>query len=73
MASVTLFSTLDQNVLPGGVMETPKLHLKVPVMCAYEKSMLISADFGSMGYHLFVAVSVCFAIFTGSVSSDTYK
>lgn len=73
MASVTLFNTLDQNVLPGGVMETPKLHLKVPVMCAYEKSMLISADFSSIGYYLFVAFSVCFTIFTCSVSSDIYK
>lgn len=63
MALVTLFNTLDQNILPGGGMETPKLRLEVPVMCAYEKSMLISADFGSMGYHLLVAVAVCFYYF----------
>uniref|UniRef100_H3CT33 ZP domain-containing protein n=1 Tax=Tetraodon nigroviridis TaxID=99883 RepID=H3CT33_TETNG len=50
MASVTLFNTVDQNVLPSGVTETPKIHLEVPIMCAYEKSMLISADFGSTGY-----------------------
>lgn len=55
MASVTLFNSMDRNVLPSGVMETPKIHLEVPIMCAYEKSMIISADFGSMGYRLFVA------------------
>lgn len=55
MASVTLFNTMDQNVLPSGVMETPKIHLEVPIMCAYEKSMLVSADFGSVGYRLVVA------------------
>lgn len=73
MASVTLFNTLDQNVLPGGAMETPKVHLEVPVTCAYERSMLISADFSSMGYRLCVAVSVCFAMFTFRASSDIYK
>lgn len=48
--SVTLFNTMEQTVLPSGVVETPKIHLKVPIMCAYVKSMLISADFGSTGY-----------------------
>lgn len=68
MASVTLFNTVDQNVLPSGVTETPKIHLEVPIMCAYEKSMLISADFGSMGYRLLAAVLECFAVFTHSVN-----
>lgn len=70
MASVTLFNSMDQNVLPSGVVETPKIHLEVPIMCAYEKSMIISADFGSMGYRLLVAVSECFTIFIHSVNYE---
>lgn len=54
MASVTLFNTVDQSVPPSG--DTPKLHLEVPVTCAYVKSMLLSADFSSMGYPFFVSV-----------------
>lgn len=73
MASVTLFNAMDQNGLPGGVMESPSIHLEVPVMCAYEKSMLLSADFGSMGYHFFVAVSERFTVFTHSVTGDIWK
>lgn len=49
MASVTLFNTMDQTVSPGGAVETPRVHLKVPIVCAYVKSMLISADFSSTG------------------------
>ncbi|CAF98552.1 unnamed protein product [Tetraodon nigroviridis] len=67
MASVTLFNTVDQNVLPSGVTETPKIHLEVPIMCAYEKSMLISADFGSTGYELFKDVIVGSGSFLVSV------
>lgn len=68
MASVTLYNTMDPSVLPCGVMQTPKLHLEVPITCAYEKNMLVSADFGSMGYRLVVAVSECFTVFIRSVS-----
>lgn len=55
MASVTLFNTMDQKVLASGAVETPKVHLQVPIVCAYVKSMLISADFSSMGYLKFVS------------------
>lgn len=55
MASVTLFNNMDQKALPSGAVETPKVHLKVPIVCAYVKSMLISADFSSTGYLLFVS------------------
>lgn len=55
MASVTLYNTMDQKVLPSGEVEAPKVHLKVPIVCAYVKSMLISADFSSTGYLLFVS------------------
>ncbi|XP_056910998.1 uromodulin-like 1 isoform X3 [Takifugu flavidus] len=52
MASVTLFNTMDQKVLPSGAVEAPKVHLEVPIVCAYVKSMLISADFSSTGYEM---------------------
>ncbi|KAK2828840.1 hypothetical protein Q5P01_019874 [Channa striata] len=49
-ASVTLFSTMESYVWPNGSVETPRVQLELPVMCTYMKSMLISADYGSMGY-----------------------
>lgn len=72
MASVTLFNTMDQNVLAGGVMDSPKIHLEVPIMCAYQKSMLISADFGSMGYLCFF-VSQSALLFLYTVSMRTFR
>ncbi|XP_023263152.1 uromodulin-like 1, partial [Seriola lalandi dorsalis] len=48
-ASVTLFNTMDPSISPSGTVEVPKKQLEVPIMCTYMKSMLISADFGSMG------------------------
>ncbi|XP_074529195.1 uromodulin-like 1 [Halichoeres trimaculatus] len=45
-ASVTLFNSMDQNAGVAG----PKIRLKVPIMCTYMKNMLISSDFGSIGY-----------------------
>lgn len=56
MALVTLFNAVDQTVLPSGGVGTPKVHLEVPIVCAYLKNMLISADFGSTGYPLLVSV-----------------
>ncbi|XP_023818675.1 uromodulin-like 1 [Oryzias latipes] len=50
MASVTLFSTVDPYTSPNGTVEVPTVMLQVPIMCTYSKEMLISADFGSMGY-----------------------
>ena len=50
MATVTLFNMMDPYKSPSGTMEVPRIRLEVPIMCAYTKSMLISADFGSMGY-----------------------
>ncbi|XP_040007128.1 uromodulin-like 1 [Xiphias gladius] len=52
MASVTLFNTMDPYTTPGGTVEVPRIRLEVPIMCTYLKSMLISADFGSMGYNM---------------------
>ncbi|XP_023273462.1 uromodulin-like 1 [Seriola lalandi dorsalis] len=51
-ASVTLFNTMDPSISPSGTVEVPKKQLEVPIMCTYMKSMLISADFGSMGYNM---------------------
>ncbi|XP_061608708.1 uromodulin-like 1 isoform X3 [Phyllopteryx taeniolatus] len=52
MASVTLFNTMETSTSPNGTLEAPKLRLEVPIICTYMRSMLISADFGSMGYKL---------------------
>ncbi|XP_070838553.1 uromodulin-like 1 [Chaetodon trifascialis] len=52
MASTTLFNTMDQYTTSNGTVEAPRIRLEVPIMCAYTKSMLISADFGSMGYDM---------------------
>ncbi|XP_057677072.1 uromodulin-like 1 [Corythoichthys intestinalis] len=51
-ASVTLFSNMETYLSPSGTLETPKLRLEVPIICTYMRSMLMSADFGSMGYEL---------------------
>uniref|UniRef100_A0A3B3E2L8 ZP domain-containing protein n=2 Tax=Oryzias melastigma TaxID=30732 RepID=A0A3B3E2L8_ORYME len=50
IASVTLFSTTDPYTSPNGTVGAPTVALRVPIMCTYSKEMLISADFGSMGY-----------------------
>ncbi|XP_061660290.1 uromodulin-like 1 [Syngnathoides biaculeatus] len=52
MASVTLFNTMETYMSPNGTLEAPKLRLEVPIICIYMRSMLMSADFGSMGYEL---------------------
>ncbi|KAM6907148.1 uromodulin-like 1 [Xenentodon cancila] len=51
-ASVTLFNTMDPYKSLSGTMEVPRIQLNVPIMCSYTRSMLISADFGSVGYDL---------------------
>ncbi|XP_075875897.1 uromodulin-like 1 [Nelusetta ayraudi] len=51
-ASVTLFSTMDQYISPGGTAETPRIRLELPISCGYMKNMVISADFSSMGYDI---------------------
>ncbi|XP_059208336.1 uromodulin-like 1 [Centropristis striata] len=48
-ASVTLFNTMDST---NGTLKAPRKHLKVPIMCTYKKDIVISADFGSMGYDI---------------------
>ncbi|XP_069366337.1 uromodulin-like 1 [Paralichthys olivaceus] len=50
--SVTLFNTMDPYTSPSGAVEVPRVRLEVPILCPYKKSMLISADFGSMGYDI---------------------
>ncbi|KAM9348941.1 uromodulin-like 1 [Symphorus nematophorus] len=55
-ASVTLYNTMDQYTSSSGTVEVPRMRMEVPIMCAYMKSMLISADFGSMGYDMFKEV-----------------
>ncbi|XP_008285511.1 uromodulin-like 1 [Stegastes partitus] len=57
-ASVTLFNTMDPYTSRIGAVEAPTVLLKVPIMCTYMKSMLISADFGSMGYDMIKDVIV---------------
>ncbi|XP_044079355.1 uromodulin-like 1 [Siniperca chuatsi] len=51
-ASVTLFNTMEPYTSPSGTVEVPRVRLEVPIMCTYRKSMLISADFSSMGYNI---------------------
>ncbi|XP_072230517.1 uromodulin-like 1 [Leuresthes tenuis] len=51
-ASVTLFNKMDPYASQSGTVEVPRLLLQVPIMCTYTKSMLISTDFGSMGYQM---------------------
>ncbi|XP_017164242.1 uromodulin-like 1 isoform X2 [Poecilia reticulata] len=50
-ASVKLFNSMDPYTAEGGAVEVPRIKLEVPIMCTYMTSMLISADFGSMGYN----------------------
>ncbi|KAM9782429.1 uromodulin-like 1 [Syngnathus typhle] len=52
MASVTLFNTMETYTSVNGTLEAPKLLLEVPIICTYMRSMLTSADIGSMGYEL---------------------
>ncbi|KAI3373419.1 hypothetical protein L3Q82_022024 [Scortum barcoo] len=49
-ASVTLYNSMDTS--PTGTVEIPSIRLEVPIMCTYLRSMLISSDFGSMGYDM---------------------
>ncbi|XP_054481207.1 uromodulin-like 1 [Anoplopoma fimbria] len=49
-ASVTLFNNMDMS--DSGEEEVPRIRLEAPIMCTYMKSILISADFGSMGYDM---------------------
>ncbi|KAK5859231.1 hypothetical protein PBY51_003312 [Eleginops maclovinus] len=51
-ASVTLFNTMDMYTSPSGTLEVPRVRLEVPIVCSFIKSMLISANFGSMGYDM---------------------
>lgn len=44
---------MEPYTSPSGTVEVPRIQLEVPIMCTYMKSMLISADFSSMGYALF--------------------
>ncbi|XP_070700102.1 uromodulin-like 1 [Pempheris klunzingeri] len=51
-AFVTLFNTMAPYTAPSGTVEAPRIQLEVPIMCTYMKSMLLSADFGSMGHDM---------------------
>ncbi|XP_054899903.1 uromodulin-like 1 [Poeciliopsis prolifica] len=51
-ASVKLFNSMDPYTAEGGAVEVPRVRLEVPIMCTYMTSMLISANFGSMGYNM---------------------
>ncbi|KAM3601857.1 uncharacterized protein V6R79_020107 [Siganus canaliculatus] len=57
-ASVTLFNTMDRYVSSDGNEEVPRIRLEVPIMCTYMKSVLISANHGSMGYDMIKDVIV---------------
>ncbi|XP_035999344.1 uromodulin-like 1 [Fundulus heteroclitus] len=66
-ASVTLFNTMDPYTAEGGAVEVPRIRLEVPVMCTYMKSMLVSADFGSMGYDMIKDVVAGLGLFQVTV------
>ncbi|XP_031166762.1 uromodulin-like 1 [Sander lucioperca] len=52
-ASVTLFNTMEMYTWsPNGTGEVPRIRLEVPIICTYMKNMLVSVDFGSMGYDM---------------------
>ncbi|XP_061752413.1 LOW QUALITY PROTEIN: uromodulin-like 1 [Nerophis ophidion] len=67
VASVTLFNTVETNSLPNGTSEAPLLHLEVPVICTYMRSMLMSTGFGSMGHNLIKDVITGLGFFQVSV------
>ncbi|XP_061904408.1 uromodulin-like 1 [Entelurus aequoreus] len=67
VASVTLFNTVETNSTPNGTLEAPLLHLEVPVICTYMRNMLMSTDFGSMGYNLMKDVITGLGFFQVSV------
>ncbi|XP_034406436.1 uromodulin-like 1 [Cyclopterus lumpus] len=50
--SVTLFNIMDMYTSDSGEVEVPRIRLEAPIICTYTKSMLISTDFGSMGYDI---------------------
>ena len=41
---------MDPYTSSSGTVEVPGIRLEIPIMCTYMKSMLISADFASIGY-----------------------
>ncbi|KAM9729630.1 uromodulin-like 1 [Menidia menidia] len=51
-AYVTLSNKMEPYTSPSGTVEVPTILLQVPIMCTYTKNMLISTDFGSMGYDM---------------------
>ncbi|XP_056265316.1 uromodulin-like 1 [Pseudoliparis swirei] len=58
MTSVTLFNIMDMYKSDSGEMEVPRIRLEAPIMCTFKKSLLISADFGSMGYDIITDVFI---------------
>ncbi|XP_030009437.1 uromodulin-like 1 [Sphaeramia orbicularis] len=64
-ASVTLFSTGTSDTSDPGPVE--RIRLQVPIMCTYMKSVLISSDFGSMGYDMIEDVIAGSGLFQVSV------
>lgn len=52
ITSVNLLNTMDPYSSPTGATEVPRKQLRVPIMCTYMKSMLISADLSPMGYDI---------------------
>ncbi|XP_070411755.1 uromodulin-like 1 [Nothobranchius furzeri] len=51
-ATVMLFNSMDLASSLNGNGEVPRTQLKVPIVCSFLKSQLISADFSSLGYDL---------------------
>ncbi|KAM7374819.1 hypothetical protein PAMP_007456 [Pampus punctatissimus] len=66
-ASTILLNTMDSYISPSGTVEVPKIRLDVPVMCSYMRSMLISADFGSLGYDMIKDVITGLGLFQVTV------
>ncbi|XP_053702414.1 uromodulin-like 1 [Synchiropus splendidus] len=50
--TVTLLNKMKPYVSPTGTVEAIRMRLQVPIMCTYMRSMLMSADFSSVGYDM---------------------
>ncbi|KAM8834561.1 uromodulin-like 1 [Synchiropus picturatus] len=50
--TVMLLNQMKPYVSPTGTVEATRMRLQVPIMCTYMRSMLMSADFSSVGYDM---------------------
>lgn len=64
---------MDPYNTSSGTVEAPRIRLEVPIMCAYMKSMLISTDFGSMGYASLIAMITQHALAFFKIAPDQLR